>query len=124
MVVDNLSNSKETALERVQEIAGKSLAFRRVDLLDAGALDEAFAARPVDAVIHFAALKAVGESARIPCVTTTTTSPALSLCSGDGRGQGHELVFSSSATVYGDPAAVPIREDSALASPIPTAAPS
>src|SRR5215212_5564846 len=65
-VVDNLANSKAVALDRVQQLAGKPLAFRQVDLLDRAALDAVFAQAPVDAVIHFAGLKAVGESVAQP----------------------------------------------------------
>jgi len=66
VVVDNLSNSKEESLKRIQEISGKSLEFHRVDLLDREALDRVFAGADIDAVIHFAGLKAVGESVKIP----------------------------------------------------------
>ena len=66
VVVDNLSNSREEALRRVMELAGRPLTFHRVDLLDRAALDAVFAAAPVEAVIHFAALKAVGESVAQP----------------------------------------------------------
>ncbi|MCA9965989.1 MAG: SDR family NAD(P)-dependent oxidoreductase, partial [Anaerolineales bacterium] len=62
VVVDNLANSKVESLRRVQALTGKSLAFHQVDLLDAAALNDIFAAYPVEAVIHFAGLKAVGES--------------------------------------------------------------
>ncbi|HSN74216.1 MAG TPA: SDR family NAD(P)-dependent oxidoreductase, partial [Anaerolineae bacterium] len=65
VVVDNLSNSKAEALRRVQELAGRPLAFHQVDLLDRAALDAAFAGPPIAAVIHFAGLKAVGESVTI-----------------------------------------------------------
>ncbi len=111
-VIDNLCNSKEESLRRVRELTGKPLAFHRADLLDAAALDPVFAARPVDAVIHFAALKAVGESVRKPVdYYHNNLSGALTLLQVMRRHGVRTVVFSSSATVYGTPASVPIRED-------------
>ena len=112
IVIDNLSNSNETALERVQEIAGKPLAFVKADLRDRDALDALFLAHAFDAVIHFAGLKAVGESAEIPLAYyDNNVTGTLTLCRAMGEAGVKTLVFSSSATVYGDPASVPIRED-------------
>jgi UDP-glucose 4-epimerase len=111
-VVDNLCNSKEEAVRRVRDLTGKPLAFHRADLLDAAALDRVFAARPVDAVIHFAALKAVGESVQKPLdYYSNNLTGSISLLSAMRRHGVKTLVFSSSATVYGAPASVPIRED-------------
>jgi len=111
-VVDNLCNSKEEALRRVRDLTGKPLAFHRADLLDAAALDRVFAARPVDAVIHFAALKAVGESVLKPLdYYSNNLTGSISLLYAMRRHGVKTLVFSSSATVYGAPASVPIRED-------------
>ena len=111
VVVDNFCNSKPEALRRVTELAGRGLAGHyRADVRDKAALGEIFDRHEVDAVIHFAALKAVGESVRLPLLSMTTTllepwrSPEV-------MGERCEvLVFSSSATVYGDPASMPIRE--------------
>ncbi|MFN8473007.1 MAG: UDP-glucose 4-epimerase GalE [Anaerolineae bacterium] len=114
-VVDNLSNSKAEAIRRVEELAGRKLTFHEVDLLDRDALTAVFDEAPVDAVIHFAGLKAVGESVAIPLRyyhnNITGTLILLEVM------QAHnvkDLVFSSSATVYGDPARVPITEDMPL----------
>ncbi len=111
-VVDNLSNSKEESLRRVKEITGKKLDFHRVDLLDREALDQVFAGTPINAVIHFAGLKAVGESVKIPLdYYHNNITGTLILCEVMGKHGVKNLVFSSSATVYGDPASVPITED-------------
>ena len=112
VVVDNLINSKEDSLKRVQEITGKSLIFNRVDLLDRHALMDIFARHHIDAVIHFAGLKAVGESVQIPLkYYHNNITGTLILCEVMAEHSVKNIVFSSSATVYGDPAAVPIRED-------------
>ncbi len=112
IVVDNLSNSRETSLTRVQELAGKSLHFHQVDLLDREALEKVFAAYAIDAVIHFAGLKAVGESVEIPLrYYHNNITGTINLCEAMKKHQVKNLVFSSSATVYGDPHTVPIKED-------------
>lgn len=120
VVVDNLINSHEESLRRVQELAGRPLEFRRVDLLDREALDDAFAAAPIDAVIHFAGLKAVGESVSQPLRyyhnNITGTLVLLETMAAHGV---KAIVFSSSATVYGDPARVPIEEDFPLSATNP-----
>ncbi len=111
-VVDNLCNSSEESLRRVQELAGRKLEFRRVDLLDRPALDAVFAERACDAVVHFAALKAVGESVRMPLeYMQNNVTGTLNLCFAMREHGVRNVVFSSSATVYGDPATVPITED-------------
>ena len=111
-VVDNLSNSKEESLTRVQEITGKQLEFHPVDLLDKDALDTIFATTDIDAVIHFAGLKAVGESVSIPLkYYHNNITGTLYLCEVMQKYGVKNLVFSSSATVYGDPHSVPILED-------------
>jgi len=118
MVVDNLSNSKEESLKRVQELTGKSLIFHKVDLLDWEALEAVFAQHSVDAVIHFAGLKAVGESVIIPLdYYQNNVAGTLTLCQVMQKHQVKTLVFSSSATVYGEPHAVPITEDFPLNPP-------
>jgi UDP-glucose 4-epimerase len=112
VVVDNLSNSSEESLRRVQELAGKALEFHRVDLLDREALETVFSCRPVNAVIHFAGLKAVGESVSIPLrYYRNNITGTLVLCEVMKKHNVRNLVFSSSATVYGDPRTVPITED-------------
>ena len=111
-VVDNLSNSKEEALIRVQGISRKSLEFYKIDLLDKEALNSIFAKTTIDAVIHFAGLKAVGESASIPLqYYHNNITGTLNLCEVMKTHQIKNLVFSSSATVYGDPHTVPIQEN-------------
>lgn len=112
VVVDNLANSKEESLRRVQELAGRPLAFERVDLLDRPRLEAVFARHAIDAVIHFAGLKAVGESVREPLrYYENNVTGTLILAETMAAAGVRTLVFSSSATVYGDPATVPIRED-------------
>jgi UDP-glucose 4-epimerase len=112
VVVDNLMNSKEESLKRVQEITGKPLIFNPVDLLDRHALKDIFTRHRIDAVIHFAGLKAVGESVQIPLkYYHNNITGTLILCEVMTEHSVKNIVFSSSATVYGDPAAVPIRED-------------
>ncbi|MBK8164974.1 MAG: UDP-glucose 4-epimerase GalE [bacterium] len=111
-VVDNLDNSSEESLRRVQTLAGRSLAFHRVDIRDATALRGVFGGRRFDAVIHFAGLKAVGESGRIPVrYYDNNITGTLELLKVMEEHDCRRLVFSSSATVYGDPSRVPITED-------------
>lgn len=110
-VVDNLCNSKEESLRRVREITGRDLAFVRADLRDGAALDAILRHQGFDAVIHFAGLKAVGESVERPIdYYENNVGGTLSLCRALAKAGVKNLVFSSSATVYGDPASVPIRE--------------
>ena len=113
LVVDNFSNSKPEALRRVEEIAGRKLgAFYRADIRDKAALREIFKAHAIDAVIHFAALKAVGESVAKPLIYyDNNIAGTVALAEVMAEAGVKSLVFSSSATVYGDPASVPIRED-------------
>lgn len=111
-VVDNLCNSDEEALRRVESLAGKTLKFYRGDICDEALLDRIFAENSIGAVIHFAGLKAVGESVSIPLrYYRNNIGGTLALCSAMLRAGVRNLVFSSSATVYGDPASVPVRED-------------
>ena len=113
LVVDNFSNSKPEALRRVEEIVGRKLgAFYRADIRDKAALREIFKAHAIDAVIHFAALKAVGESVAKPLMYyDNNIAGTVALAEVMAEAGVKSLVFSSSATVYGDPASVPIRED-------------
>lgn len=111
-VSDNLSNSKEESLRRVRELAGKDLDFHRLDLLDYEGMKDLLAAGKIEAVIHFAGLKAVGESVARPLdYYRNNVAGTLSLLRAMGETGVKKIVFSSSATVYGDPASVPIRED-------------
>lgn len=113
-VVDNLSNAKEESLRRVMELADRPLSFFRVDLRDKEALVEVFsrAKNRFDAVIHFAGLKAVGESVAKPLAYyQNNVTGTLVLCEVMVEQGVKNIVFSSSATVYGDPATVPITED-------------
>ena len=113
VVVDNLSNSKESALRRVEAIAGRRLHFHLVDLLDREALSAVFAREaPLDAVVHFAGLKAVGESVARPLhYYRNNVAGTLSLCNVMADYGVKDIVFSSSATVYGTPEEMPLRED-------------
>lgn len=116
IVVDNLVNSKEESLIRVQQITGKSLIFHKVDLLDRDALNRVFEGASIDAVIHFAGLKAVGESVSMPLrYYHNNVTGTLHLCEVMREHGVRKIVFSSSATVYGDPHTVPIMEDFPLA---------
>lgn len=112
VVVDNLCNSSRESLERVEKITGKKLTFYEADLLDEEVLEEIFDKEIVEAVIHFAGLKAVGESVAKPLeYYHNNITGTLNLCK-VMRGHGvKNIVFSSSATVYGDPAFVPITEE-------------
>ena len=112
IVVDNLCNSKETAIERVEKITGKKVKFYKVNILDKEALEQVFIDNKPDSVIHFAGLKAVGESVSIPLkYYHNNITGTLILCELMEKYQVKNLVFSSSATVYGDPASVPIAEE-------------
>ena len=112
IVVDNFSNSKPEALNRVREITGKDFTFYQVDLLDKDALDTIFSENQIDAVIHFAGLKAVGESVNLPLwYYHTNITGTLVLCEVMKKHGVKKMVFSSSATVYGMPESVPISEE-------------
>ncbi len=120
VVVDNLCNSKEESLRRVREIAGRGFDFVRADLRDRAALDAIFRAQPIAAVVHFAGLKAVGESVRMPLeYYDNNIGGTLTLCQAMAAAGVKAVVFSSSATVYGDPASVPIREQFPLSATNP-----
>ncbi|WP_338883412.1 UDP-glucose 4-epimerase GalE [Aeromonas hydrophila] len=112
VVVDNLCNSKAGVLARIAAISGREPRFYQGDIRDPALLDRIFSEQRIDAVIHFAALKAVGESTRLPLAYyENNLSGTLVLLQAMKRAGVHNLVFSSSATVYGDPASTPIRED-------------
>jgi UDP-glucose 4-epimerase len=112
IVLDNLCNSSAQAMERVQDITGKTLSFIEGDIRDRNTLDQVFSANTVSAVMHFAGLKAVGESVSKPLeYYDNNVAGTLQLLSAMEQAEVRQLVFSSSATVYGEPASLPISED-------------
>lgn len=112
VVLDNLSNSSAKSLERVEQITGKRVPFYKADILDREALENIFEKESIDAVIHFAGLKAVGESVRKPWeYYENNIAGTLTLIDVMRKHGVKNIIFSSSATVYGDPAFVPITED-------------
>lgn len=112
IVVDNLSNSSRESLKRVESLTGQTLTFYELDLLDKTALQLPFKNHDIDAVIHFAGLKAVGESVEIPLqYYQNNITGTLNLLETMQNQDVKRLVFSSSATVYGDPVSVPITEE-------------
>ncbi len=115
VVVDNLDNSSAEALRRVERITGKTVDFHLLDLLDQPGLELVFKRHKIDAVIHFAGLKAVGESTTQPLrYYHNNLTGTLHLLAAMQAAGCRTLVFSSSATVYGDPERIPIVEDQAL----------
>ncbi len=111
VVLDNLCNSSREALKRVEAITGKTVKFYEADLLDQPAVGRVFDSEAIDAVIHFAGLKAVGESVEKPLeYYHNNITGTLILCDEMRRHGVKNIVFSSSATVYGDPAFIPITE--------------
>ncbi len=120
VVIDNFINSKPEALKRIKQITGKDFKFCEADLLDRDAVEKVFSENKIDAVIHFAGLKAVGESVRKPLwYYHNNLTSTLILCQTMEKFNVKKLVFSSSATVYGDPESVPIREDFPLSTTNP-----
>lgn len=118
--VDNLSNSKIKALERVKEITGKDVKFYQVDLLDYDSLENVFKENDIESCIHFAGLKAVGESCQKPLMYYhNNITGTLNLCDLLSKYNAKKIVFSSSATVYGKPKSVPITEDFPLSTTNP-----
>lgn len=112
LILDNLSNSQASVIDRLTTLCGKRPTFIEGDIRDSALLDQIFTQHPIQAVIHFAGLKAVGESVQQPLAYyDNNVRGTLELLAAMQRAQVHTLVFSSSATVYGDPASVPIRED-------------
>ncbi len=112
VVVDNLYNSNEKALARVEEITGKKVTFYKDDICDKAAMDALFDKEQIDAVIHFAGLKAVGESVAKPLeYYQNNIAGTLTLCDSMRNHGVKNIIFSSSATVYGDPAMIPITEE-------------
>ena len=118
VIVDNLSNSKASVLERIAKITKKKPPFYKIDLRDSAALDKVFHKHPIASVIHFAGLKAVGESVTEPLrYYENNIQCATSLCNIMAKRGVKKIIFSSSAAVYGDASIVPIRENSP---PMPT----
>ncbi len=111
-VVDNLCNSSRESLKRVEKITGRSIQFHNINVCDGVALERVFkVSGPFDSVIHFAALKAVGESTQIPLkYYSNNINGTITLCEVMAANNCKNIVFSSSATVYGEPHAMPIKE--------------
>lgn len=120
VILDNLSNSKECVLDRIEKITGIRPKFYKADLLDFDATEKAFKENDIDSVIHFAGLKAVGESVAKPLLYyNNNLTGTFNLCSLMLKYGVNNIVFSSSATVYGDPVTVPITEDFPLSTTNP-----
>ena len=119
-IVDNLVNSKALVVDRIENLSGKKVKFFEADVCDEDALRKIFAEDEIFAVIHFAGLKAVGESVQIPLrYYENNLISTLSLLKVMAEFKVNNFVFSSSATVYGNPASVPIREDFPLSTTNP-----
>lgn len=120
IVVDNLSNSSKESLRRVAKLTKKSITFYKIDMRDYKELEEIFIGQKYDAVIHFAGLKAVGESVGVPLeYYENNLMSTINLVKLMKKYQVFNLIFSSSATVYGAPKVVPIKEDSPLSTTNP-----
>ena len=112
VIADNLYNSKAMVVDRIEAITGKRPVFYELDVCDKPALDALFDKEKIDAVIHFAGYKAVGESTRKPIeYYENNLGSTLTLCKSMREHDCFKIVFSSSATVYGDPAFIPITEE-------------
>ena len=120
VVVDNFSNSSIESLRRVQKITGKTVTFYEADIRDSAAMEKIFSAHKFDAVIHFAAYKAVGESCRLPLkYYENNISGTVSLLQIMEKFGVKKIIFSSSATVYGDPERLPLDENCRLSTTNP-----
>jgi UDP-glucose 4-epimerase len=120
VVMDNLSNSKRDALDRVQKLTGIKCAFEKVDLLEKDAIQSLFEKYEIEGVIHFAGLKAVGESVEKPLwYYQNNVEGTLNLLDAMKQYEVKNIVFSSSCTVYGDPETVPVTEDFPLSATNP-----
>lgn len=120
VILDNLSNSKECVIDRIEKIAGKRPIFVKADLLDYNACEEVFKKYDIESVIHFAGLKAVGESVEKPLMYYhNNLTGTFNLCKLMSKYGAKKIVFSSSATVYGLPKSVPISEDFPLSTTNP-----
>ena len=112
VVMDNLYNASEKAIERVEQITGKKVTFYKTDMLDREGVKKIFDNEKIDAVIHFAGLKAVGESVHKPIEYYHNNMTGTLILCDEMRNHGvKNIIFSSSATVYGDPAMIPITEE-------------
>lgn len=111
VIIDNLRNSKASVIDRIQEVSGKSVSFHETDLENTAAVSSICANENIEAAIHFAGLKAVGESVADPLLYyDLNLATSISLCKALQENSIHMLVFSSSATVYGDPERIPLDE--------------
>ena len=120
VILDNFCNSKPEAVKRIEKITGKSVKLYEADMLDKDAVEKVFDEIKIDAVIHFAGLKAVGESVSIPLTYYhNNITGTLILCEVMAKHNVKKIVFSSSATVYGSPKTVPIKEDFPLSTTNP-----
>lgn len=120
VVMDNFCNSKPVVLERLRQITGKEIRFYRADMLDIDSMETIFRQNEIESCIHFAGLKAVGESVQKPLLYYhNNITGTLKLCELMQKYGAKEIVFSSSATVYGRPKSVPIREDFPLSTENP-----
>ena len=118
--IDNFCNSSPRVLERLERLCGGEPRFERVDVCDEAALARVFAAQPIDAVVHFAALKAVGESVQRPLEYFRNNLGGLvSVCRAMESQGVRRMVYSSSATVYGVPESLPLAEDAKLSATNP-----
>jgi UDP-glucose 4-epimerase len=118
VVLDNLCNSSQESLRRVEAITGRSAEFVEGDVRDAALLEQLFSANAIEAVIHFAGLKAVGESVSLPLeYYDNNVDGTITLCQAMAKAGVFRIVFSSSATVYGEPERMPISEDCPLGTP-------
>ncbi|MBM4760899.1 UDP-glucose 4-epimerase GalE [Bacillus sp. B15-48] len=120
VVIDNFSNSKPEVINRIRKVTSKNFLFYEVDLLDKVSLDSVFSNNKIDAVIHFAGLKAVGESVNMPLhYYTNNVTGTLNLCESMKEYGVKNIVFSSSATVYGMPEKMPVTEEFSLSATNP-----
>lgn len=120
IVIDNLSNSKFEVVGSVKKITGKDIKFYHGDVCDEKILDKIFKENKIDVVIHFAALKAVGESVQKPLdYYKNNLLSTINLCKVMGKNNCKKMIYSSSATVYGTPKTLPIKEDFALSATNP-----
>ncbi len=120
VIMDNFSNSSPDSLDKIRQITGKDFKFYEADMCDKDAMDRIFEENEIDAVIHFAGYKAVGESVQKPLMYyQNNLVGTLVLCEAMKKYGCKKMLFSSSATVYGNPASVPIREDFPLSTTNP-----